>query len=187
MRSLHQLTPTGILVRRIGRALKRGLVMHTFYDRIRFACCVMIILGPIFGVVEWHNRQRTADILARGVAAEATVSNSKVTSGRSTTYSIDLAWRDAQGAQQRVEQMTVSAGFFGWLTRTNPPPKILIKHLADRETSRRTVVLLDDIIWKPNPNNMLPAWTVPSLMGAIGLALLTLWRTWRRRRRAQLA
>jgi hypothetical protein len=187
MRSLHTLTPTGILVRRIGRALKRGLLPHTVFDRIRFACCVMIVLGPVFGVVEWHNRQRIADILARGAAATATVSNPKVTSGRSTTYSIDLAWRDALGATHRVEQMTVSAGFFGWLTRTNPPPKILIKHLTDREASRRTVVLLDDASWKPNPNNMLPAWTVPSLMGAIGLALLTLWRAWRRRGRAQLA
>jgi hypothetical protein len=187
MRALHKLTPTGILVRRVGRALQRGLLLHTIFDRIRFACCLMIVLGPFFGAVEWHNRQRIADILARGAAAEATVTNPKVTSGRSTTYSIDLAWRDAQGAQHRVEQMTISAGFFSWLTRTSPPPKIRIKHLTDRETSRRTVALLDDTTWKPNPSNMLPAWTVPSLMGAIGLALLTLWRTWRRRRRTQPA
>jgi hypothetical protein len=187
MRSLHNLTATGILARRIGRALKRGLLLHSLFDRIRFGCFIMIILGPLFGVAEWHNQRRVEDILGRGATAAASVTKSKVTRGRSTTYTIDLAWRDANGTQHSVEQMKVSAAFFGLVTRRNPPPKVLIKYLTDRETTRRTVALLDDPTWKPNPANLLPAWTVPSLTGLIGLALLTLWRGWRRRRTAQMA
>lgn len=184
MRSLHNLTPTGILARRIGRAVKRGLLMPTFFDRLRFVCFVLIILGPIFGVIERNNRQRLETILAQGTIAQANVTRTRVTSNRSTTHSIDLAWRDAQGAQHKVEEMVVSPGFYGWLTRTSPPPKILVKYLTDRQTSRRTIALLDDPPRKPNPANLLPAWTMPSIMGLIGLALLALWRTVRRRRRA---
>jgi hypothetical protein len=180
MRSLHTLTPTGILARRIGRALKRGLLLHTYFDRLRFGCVLMIVLGPVFGVVEWHNRQRIEDILARGAVTEAAVTGTRVTTGRSTTYSVDLAWRDTQGMQHSVAQMTVSSAFYSQVTRVSPP-KARIKYLTDREASRRTIALLDDPPRKPNRANLLPGWMVPSLMGLIGLALLTLWRSWRRR------
>jgi hypothetical protein len=183
MRTLHELpSATGPIARRIGRAIWRGLRGDTVFDRLRLVCAMMIVLGPFLGVIEWYNTHRIDHILQRGVPALATVTGTEVSKGRSTTYTVDLTWRDARGTEHRVTRMVVLAPFFAQVTHTTPPPKVRIKYLADRETSRRNVVLLDDSTFRIK--RPIPGWLFVSLMGLAGLVPLMLWRSWRRRRAA---
>jgi hypothetical protein len=187
MRTLDTLAITArIGARRARRAIMRGLRLPTMFDRIRLCFILMIILGPLFAVVERYNQQRVEEILRQGTSAEAAVTGTRITSGRNTSYFVDLAWRAPGGAQHRVEQMTVSAGYFNQVTRVSLP-KVRIKYLADREVSRRTVALLDDPSWTAQGTRMIPGWLLVSLVGLAGTALMTLWRNWRRRRAAQMA
>jgi hypothetical protein len=185
MGALHDLKiAIGATVRRIGRAIWRGLRGDTVFDRMRLVCVALIAFGPLVGVFEWYTTHRIDHILQHGVPALATVTGTAVSKGRSTTYSVDLAWRDANGTTHRVTRMVVLAPFFGEITRTTPAPLVRIKYLADRETGRWTVVLLDDSTFRlarPIPGSLFV-----SLMGLAGLVLLMLWRSCRRRA-AQIA
>jgi hypothetical protein len=186
MRTLQDLTiATGAIAHRIGRAIWRGLRADTVFDRLRLICAVMIVLGPLLSVIEWYNTHRIEHILQHGVPALATVTGTEVSKGRSTTYSVDLAWRDAHGTAYHVTRVVVLPPFFAQVSRTTPAPKVRIKYLADRETSRWTVALLDDATFRLKRS--IPGWLVVSLMGLAGLVPLMLWRSWRRRDAAQVA
>jgi hypothetical protein len=185
MRALHQLTTAaGAIARRVGPAMSRALLGHTLSHRILQCCLMLIILGPYLVLAGWRDQSRIDDILRRGVTVEASVTRTEVIrGGKSTSYTIDLAWRGAPGVQHRVEQVRVSAAYFDRITR-DTPPKIRIRYLADRETSRRTVTALDDPSWNIGRTHMISPWLASTLLG---LALVALMILWPRRRHAGTA
>jgi hypothetical protein len=175
MRALHELTTAaGAIARRVGPAMSRALLGHTLFHRVLQCFLVLITLGPYLVLVGWQNQNRVDDILRRGVTAEASVARTEVINGKSTSYAIDLAWRDAQGVQHRVEQVRVSAAYFGQITRDSSP-KVRIKYLVDRETSRWTVATLDDPSWNSGGTRIVAPWLVSTLLGLAVVALMILW------------
>jgi hypothetical protein len=175
MRALHTLpTAAGAIARRLGSAISRALLGHTLIPRISQCSLMLIILGPYLVVAGWQNQNRIDDILRRGVTAEASVTRTEVINGKSTSYTIGLAWRDAHGVQRRVEQVRVSAEYFAQITRDRSS-KVRIKYLVDRETSRWTLSPLDDPSWSPVGRGMIPSWLVSNLLGLAVAALMILW------------
>jgi hypothetical protein len=174
------------IARPLRRTIPRGLLDNTVFDRIRLGFYLMILLGPFFAVLGWQNQQRVDDILRHGATAEASVTRTQISRGKGTAYMVDIAWRDARGTQHRVEQLSVSAAYFSQITRTNSP-KVPVKYLTDRETTRRTVALTDDASWNSEGSRMIPSWLVATLLGLAGTALMTLWRNRKLRAAARMA
>jgi hypothetical protein len=175
MRALHKLTTAaGAIARRAGPAISRAVLGYTLPHRILQCLLMLIILGPYLVLTGWQNQNRVDDILRRGVIAEASVTRTEVINGKSTSYAIDLAWRDAHGVQRRVEQARVSAAYFGQITRDSSR-KVRIKYLADRETSRWTVATLDDPSWRSGGTRSVAPWLVSTVVGLAVVALMILW------------
>jgi hypothetical protein len=174
MRALDTLnTAAGAITRRAGPAASRALLGHTLSQRILQCILMLMIFGPYLLLVDWQNRSRADEILRRGVTVEANVTGTEVIRGKSTSYAIDLAWRDAQGAQQRVAQVRVSAEYFEQITRA-PSANVRIKYLADRELSRRTVGALDDPSWRRAATRTISSSLVSTLLGLSVVAVMIL-------------
>ena len=181
MRAFQNLrTVADALIRPIRRVIPSGYTHR---------CLVMLmVIGPLFSVAGWYHHQRVDDILQRGLTAEAIVTGTKVARGKGgPSYSIDLAWRDARGAQHRVDEMFVSAQYFSQVTRISPPQKVWIRFLADRETTRRTVALPDDHSRNSSHKSVIPYGLVGGLFGLAGAVLIMVWRNRRLRRAALIA
>ena len=85
------------------RVCPAGMFDNTFFARIHLLFFMMIIMGPVVGLISWQNQRRVDDVLLRGTVAEAIVTKTTITRGKSTTYSIDIVWHDTQGAQRRLD------------------------------------------------------------------------------------
>jgi hypothetical protein len=183
MRALQSLkTLFGRVNHFLVRVCPAGVFENTVFARIHLLFVMLIIMGPVFGLVSWQSQKRVDDLLVRGTIAEATVTKATITRGKSTTYSIDMVWRDRQGAQRRLEGFTVSAGYYSRLTRMRPPAKLQIKYLPDETTSTRRTVAIDDHMRNSDGAGLMRVFLIMGLIGVPGTALMTFWRNHRLRR-----
>jgi hypothetical protein len=179
-------TVAGAIARPLRWVIPAGLLDNTTFDRIRLLCVGLMIVMPLFAVVAWQTQKTRDEIQLRGITTEATVTRTNVIRLKGTSYEIDILWRDARGAQRRVHRMSVSVGYYSQLTRTTLP-KVRIKYLADRETSRGMVALLDDPAAPSGGADRIPDLIGVTLFGFASTVLMTLWRNRRRRGTAQVA
>jgi hypothetical protein len=176
----------GHINRLLVRVLPAGVSENKFFARIHLLFFMLVVMGPPFALISWQGQKRVDDLLARGTSAVATVTKATITRGKSTTYSLDLAWRDTRGAERRLEGLTVSANYYGQVTRTKPPAKVRIKYLPDETTSTRRTVATDDHVRNTDGGGMMRVFLIMGLIGIPGTVLMTLWRN-RRLRRARAA
>jgi hypothetical protein len=145
---------------------------------------MLIFIGPFFALVCWYDQARVNEVLRRGVATEATVVKMTVTRMKSTSYSVDIVWRDTQGVDRSIERMTISAGFYNRIAAANAPQKVNIKYLADEPVSRRRTALTDDVAQNTESGGMIPMWLGVGLFGFVATAVMTFLRRRRVRRGA---
>lgn len=177
----------GAIARPIRWLIPSGLLDNTIFDHVRLCFFLLILFGPLFALAGWESQHRVDDILRRGATTEAAVTGSKVIRHKGTTYTLDLAWRDARGTAYRIEALSVSAAYFNQVSRMGPAPTIRITYLTDRAASRRSVALTDDPGWSSEGSRMIPAGLIPGLLGLAGTVVMTLWRNRRIRRAVRIA
>lgn len=168
------------------RFLPGGLMENTVFGRVHLMFFMAIVMGPIVAGFSWQNQKRVDDVLMRGTVAEAIVTSYKATHGKGTTYSLDIVWRDTQGAERRVEGFVVSGGFYNRVTSSRQPAKIRIAYLAEETTSARRTVAPYDHARNADGAGLMRMFLLMGLVGVIGTAIMTLWRN-RRLRRERLA
>jgi hypothetical protein len=158
------------------RVCPAGVFENTFFARIHMLFFMLVVMGPVMGLITWQGQKRVDDLMARGTPAVATVTKATITRVKSTTYSLDLVWRDTQGAQRRLEGFTVSPGFYGQVTRAKQPASVRIKYLADETTSTRRTVATDDHVRNSDGGGLMRVFLIMGLIGVPGTVLMTLWR-----------
>jgi hypothetical protein len=168
------------------RVCPAGMFENTFFARIHLLFFMLVVMGPVVALMSWQGQKRVDDLLARGTPAVATVTKATITRVKSTTYSLDLVWRDTHGAQRRLEGFTVSPGFYGQVTRAKQPATVRIQYVPDQTTSARRTVATDDHVRNSDGGGLMRVFLVMGLIGIPGTVLMTLWRN-RRLRRARLA
>jgi hypothetical protein len=175
---------SGAIGRQSRRVLPGGLHDNSGIGWSQSAFFMLIFIGPIFALVCWYGQSRVDDVLQRGAAAEATVVKMTITRMKSTSYSVDIVWRDKQGVDRSIERMTVSAGFYNRIAAAKAPQKVNIKYLADQPVSRLQTVLTDDTTQNTESGGMIPMWLGVALFGFVATAVMTFWRRRRMRRGA---
>jgi hypothetical protein len=168
------------------RVCPAGMFEYTFFARIHLLFFMLVVMGPVVALMSWQGQKRVDDLLARGTPAVATVTKTTITRVKSTTYSLDLVWRDLQGAERRLEGFTVSPGFYGQVTRAKQPATVRIQYVQDQTTSTRRTVATDDHVRNSDGGGLMRVFLVMGLIGIPGTVLMTLWRN-RRLCRARLA
>jgi hypothetical protein len=170
--------------RQISRILPGGLRDKTGTGWSHSAFFMLALIGPLFALVCWYGQARVDDVLRRGATAEATVSKMTITRMKSTSYAVDIVWRDTQGQVRTIERMSVSAGFYNLIAAAKAPQKVHIKYLTDEPVSRLRTALTDDIAQNTESGGMIPMWLGVGLFGFLATAVMTFWRRRRIRRDA---
>ena len=118
MSALAQVKSVGsALVHAFGRTVPDSLLERTILGRIRLMFFALIWVGALFAYLSWQSQKRIDDVLARGTVADARVTRTRVL-GRD--YLADIEWYDQAGAQERIEDFSVSPAFFNEIARRNP-------------------------------------------------------------------
>lgn len=172
----------GLINQLLVRVCPAGLFDNTLFARIHLLFFMLIVMGPVFGLISWQSQKRVDDVLMRGTVAEAIVTKTTITRGRSTTYSIDIVWHDTRGAARRLEGFIVSPGYYGQITSARQPAKVRIAYLADETTSVRRTVAPFDHVRNSDGEGLARVFLIMGLIGIPGTVLMTLWRNWRLRR-----
>lgn len=116
--------------------------------KLKWLLVAAAIFGPVSAIVGWTDVDRVNDVVAKGLAAEATIVSAVRKKGRrsGTSYYVNLAWKDASGASRTAEDVRVSNAMAGRLFRNDriAVDRVAIRYLAD-QTDKAGVVLVDDV------------------------------------------
>jgi hypothetical protein len=170
--------------------------------KIKFLFAGMAVIGPVLAIIAVWDAMHIRNVLANGTETLATIEGGKrrLSKRGSESFAINLTWTDAEGAQRRVDGVSISNDFarkvvaapgvrvgntFGieqspnWqLTRAT----VRIKYVASRPDSP---VIPEDAAERLRlDDGQVPFWSVITMIGLAGLGLFYFVG---RRRRAQAA
>lgn len=115
--------------------------------KIKWLLLIAAIGGPVLAFFSWQDGERVRTIAAKGIEAQASVESATRTKRRrgGTSYSVDLAWKDAAGKDRSAEKVSVSNEFANRIVRNDKltVDTLTIKYLPD-EPGKDAVIIADD-------------------------------------------
>ncbi len=115
--------------------------------KIKWLLLIAAIGGPVLAFFSWQDGERVRTIAAKGIEAQASVEGATRTKRRrgGTSYSVDLAWKDAAGKDRSAEKVSVSNEFANRIVRNDKltVDTLKIKYLPD-EPGKDAVIIADD-------------------------------------------
>lgn len=144
-----------------------------------------IPIGLVVAGIGWFEGRRVADVLGRGVEAQARIEGGTRTTGRrsGTSHRLNLSWAGPNNTTLRAEGVRISAGLANQLIvgERIVRARAAIKYVGDDAANP---VVLEDADYQLRSNaNMV---TTGLAIGGVG-AVLTGLMVWRARRRRTLA
>jgi hypothetical protein len=124
-----------------------GFIGAWIMGKLKWLLVLAAIFGPVSAYIGWTDVDRVNDVLAKGVEGDARIVSATRKKGRrsGTSYYVDLAWKDAAGADRTADEIRVSNAMARTLFRDDRiiVDRVKIKYLPD-ERSKAGVVLVDD-------------------------------------------
>jgi hypothetical protein len=112
--------------------------------RIKWLFVVALLGGPVLAYFGWEEKQRFAEIEAKGVSAQAVVTGATETKRRrgGKSYSVDLAWKDAKGTPMKAEKVSISQTMANEIisASTVKAAVVPIKYIADQPDVKPMIV-----------------------------------------------
>ena len=144
--------------------------------KLKWLVVAAALAGPVFAFIGWTDIDRVNDIVAKGVEGDARITGAVRKKGRrsGTNYYVDLAWKDAKGADQTAQEVRVSNAMAGRLFRDDRivVDRVRITYLADNPT-KEGLVLTDDVNEELGLDRfMMWGGTVIGAIGLLGCALM---------------
>lgn len=116
-------------------------------SKVKWLLLIAAIGGPVLAFFSWQDGERVRNIAANGIEAQASVEGATRTKRRrgGTSYSVDLAWKDAAGKDRMAEKISVSTQFANRIIRNDKltVDTLKIKYLPD-EPGKDAVIIADD-------------------------------------------
>lgn len=155
-------------------------------DKVRWLLLIAAVGGPALAYFSWSDAERIRDVETNGVEAVAVIEGATRTQRRrgGTSYSLDLAWKDAKGGVRKAEKVSVSRTFADQLVKNEKLTRnaLRIKYLRDDATV--TPVVVEDASRQEDQDAfMVQAGIGAGAVGIAGSAVLLLMR--RRRQTAE--
>lgn len=148
--------------------------------KLKWLLVIAAIGGPFFAYTGWTDVDRVNDVLAKGVEGDARIVSAVRKKGRrsGTSFYVNLAWKDASGADRKVEDIRVSNALSGKLfqnDRFDGSKPLKIKYLADA-SDKDGVVIVDDARESLELDRfMMWGGAIVGLIGLFGCALVFGW------------
>jgi hypothetical protein len=147
--------------------------------KIRWLMLVAAVGGPVMAYLGWSEAARIKDVEQQGVEATAVIDGATRRKGRrsGTSYSVDLAWKDAKGVAQKVEKISISQSFAGQIIRDDKIVRntVKIKYLPDALDSK-PVIIEDAQRQEESDTFMMQAGLGVGALGIVGSLLMLLFR-----------
>ena len=145
-------------------------------NKLKWLAVAAALAGPVFAVIGWTDIDRVNDIASKGVDGDARITSAVRKKGRKsgTHYYVDLAWKDAKGADQTAQEVRVSTAMAGRLFRDDRivVDRVRIKYLVDNP-SKEGLVLTDDVNEELDLDRfMMWGGAVVAAIGLLGCALM---------------
>lgn len=146
--------------------------------KIKWLLLIAAIGGPVLAFFSWQDGERVRKIAAQGIEAQASVEGATRTKRRrgGTSYSVDLAWKDAAGKDRTAEKISVSTQFANRIIANDKltVDSLKIKYLPD-EPGKDAVIIADDAAKQADQDSeMIYVGAGAGAIGIVGSALFFL-------------
>lgn len=88
-------------------------IVSWIMGKLKWLLVIAALGGPFLAYISWEDGERVKRVAAEGVEAQASVEGATRTRSRRgvTSYSLDLAWKDADGQSHTAEKVSISRDF----------------------------------------------------------------------------
>jgi hypothetical protein len=115
--------------------------------KIKWLLLIAAVGGPVVAYMSWQDGERVKKVVAEGIEAQASVEGATRTKRRrsGTSYTVDLAWKDASGQDRKAEKVSISHQFANRIISNDrlTVDTLPIKYLAT-EQGKDSVIIRDD-------------------------------------------
>jgi hypothetical protein len=163
-------------------------MLSWLFGKIKLLFGIAAIGGPIMAFLGWQDVQRIEQIEKEGVETVAAIDGATRKKSRrgGTTYSVNLAWKDAKGEMRKAEGLSISQAFAGQIIRGDKIVRdaVKVKYLpGDADT--KPIIVEDKNRQEESDTFMMQAGMAAGGVGIVGAALMLLFG--RRRKEEQPA
>ncbi len=152
-------------------------------SKIKWLLVIAAIGGPVVAYMSWQDGERVKKIAAEGIEAQASVEGATRTKRRrsGTSYTIDLAWKDASGQDRTAEKISISHQFASRIIANDKltVDMVPIRYLPG-EQGKEGVIVTDDAEQQADLDHDMIY--VGGVAGAVGIIGCGLWLMMARRR-----
>ncbi len=157
------------------------------FGKIKMLFGLAAIGGPVMAFIGWQDVQRIEQLEKEGIEAVAAIDGATRKKSRrgGTTYSVNLAWKDAKGEMRKAEGLSISQAFAGQIIRGDNIVRntVKLKYLA-ADADTKPIIVEDKNRQEENDTFMMQGGLAAGGVGILGSALFLLIA---RRRKAQAA
>jgi len=115
--------------------------------KIKWLLLIAAVGGPVLAFMSWQDGERVKKVAAEGIEAQASVEGATRTKRRrsGTSYTVDLAWKDAAGQDRTADKVSISHQFASRIIANDKltVDTVPIKYLAG-EQGKDSVIIRDD-------------------------------------------
>lgn len=115
--------------------------------KVKWLLLIAAIGGPFMAYMSWQDGERVKKVVAEGVETQASVEGATRTKRRrgGTSYTVDLAWKDASGQDRTAEKVSISHQFASRIISNDrlTVDALPIKYLPG-EQGKDSVIIRDD-------------------------------------------
>ena len=153
-----------------------GWIGSWLLGKLKWLLIIAAIGGPISAYIGWEDVARVNNVMDKGVEGDARITSAVRKKGRKsgTSYYVNLAWKDASGADRVAEDVRVSNALAGRLFRNDTivVNQVKVKYLTDQPDKDGVVIAEDAKESIELDRFMMYGGAIAGAMGLLGCALV---------------
>ena len=154
-----------------------GAIGDWIMGKLKWLLVIAAIGGPVFAYLGWEDVARVNNVMDKGVEGSARITSAVRKKGRKsgTSYYVNLAWKDASGAERTADDIRVSNVLAGQLfqnDRFDSSRPVKIKYLADQPDKDGLVIVDDAKESLETDRFMMYGGAIVGAVGLLGCALV---------------